>query len=150
MTEKQWSIVTRTNSLCNGYRILYTTENDSNGKPVVKPKNVERAMFTAFSVTERAFSPHEISFTQTDKDKDITLPPVSISTKRSHIRSLLTLFSQSIAFPDFVSMMTPVSMYMRRKRAWHHLWRRVPSQSPLSRHQRSSFLPINILLLIDL
>lgn len=81
MTEKQWSIVTRTNSLCNGYRILYTTENDSNGKPVVKPKNVERAMFTAFSVTERAFSPHEISFTQTDKDKDITLPPVSISTK---------------------------------------------------------------------
>ncbi|KAF2756483.1 hypothetical protein EJ05DRAFT_512139 [Pseudovirgaria hyperparasitica] len=75
MTETHWDIVTRTNALCSGYKILYTTEKKTDEIVKITPNDLEKTMYTAFQVTERSFSPHEISFARPDKEKDIKLPP---------------------------------------------------------------------------
>ncbi|KAF5667330.1 membrane attack complex component perforin (MACPF) domain-containing protein [Fusarium heterosporum] len=70
LTEREWSVITRTNCLLSGHRIFTTLQGDGRADKHV-PTGIERSPYNAFKIRPRMFEAYEISSSgQEDPSRD--------------------------------------------------------------------------------
>ncbi|PIG84232.1 hypothetical protein AARAC_006018 [Aspergillus arachidicola] len=75
MSEKEWNIVIRNNSLTSASRLVFSNlGRASDGSKKLKFRRIERAPYSAFVLKPRKFQPHEISDSEVKIEQQFHIP----------------------------------------------------------------------------